>query len=328
MNSHLIKEFENHLHQVLGLTVEAKLWPIADQIPFYLRDFYIFYEIRLLGEPYLVMAPKSDEDLAPAMVRKQMNQIQQTWQGQCIYLIRVVSPHIRKRLIEQRVPFVVPGNQVYLPDLGIDLREHFRKLATGEKSLSPATEALVIHAIMKRMDAKVTPTSLACEFGYTIMTMTRAINELADTQLVEVGKLGQERWLRFPDDKKAFWEKIQPQLRSPIKKRLWIPASVQNKERLVEAGLTALAHYSMLNPPSQMVYATTAEAWKELTHAGVKEHPISEKEDCELEIWSYDPALMAQNGFADPFSVFLSLRESKDERVQSALAEMMEKIKW
>ncbi|MCK7468892.1 MAG: hypothetical protein MZU91_12730 [Desulfosudis oleivorans] len=44
-----------------------------------------------------------------------------------VYVTRTLASYERKRLIEQKVPFLVPGNQLYLPDLGIDLREYFRK---------------------------------------------------------------------------------------------------------------------------------------------------------------------------------------------------------
>ncbi|EFB40206.1 MULTISPECIES: hypothetical protein [Parachlamydia] len=47
----------------------------------------------------------------------------------------------------------------------------------------------------------------------------------------------------------------------------------------------------------------------------------------ELEVWNYDPELFAKDGIVDPFSLYLSLQESKDERVEGALEEMMEKIK-
>ena len=44
-----------------------------------------------------------------------------------VYVTGALASYERKRLIEQKVPFMVPGNQLYLPDLGIDLREYFRQ---------------------------------------------------------------------------------------------------------------------------------------------------------------------------------------------------------
>ena len=42
------------------------------------------------------------------------------------------------QLVEQRVPFIVPGNQMYLPPLGLDFREHFRRLQAERPTPTPA----------------------------------------------------------------------------------------------------------------------------------------------------------------------------------------------
>jgi len=54
--------------------------------------------------------------------------------------------------------------------------------------------------------------------------------------------------------------------------------------------------------------------------------PSSEGALIELEIWQYNPNLFAKDGIVDPFSLYLSLEKVKDERVEAALAHMMEKI--
>ena len=56
--------------------------------------------------------------------------------------------------------------------------------------------------------------------------------------------------------------------------------------------------------------------------------PSIETDAIELEIWRYDPAMFATDGIVDPFSLYLSLKDSKDERIQIALEEMMEKLAW
>lgn len=37
-----------------------------------------------------------------------------------VYILQGLEAYNRKRLIQQKGPFIVPGNQLYLPDLGID----------------------------------------------------------------------------------------------------------------------------------------------------------------------------------------------------------------
>lgn len=38
-----------------------------------------------------------------------------------VYVTTTLASYERKRLVQQKVPFIVPGNQLYLPELAIDL---------------------------------------------------------------------------------------------------------------------------------------------------------------------------------------------------------------
>jgi len=52
-----------------------------------------------------------------------MDVIQTKQKDDVVYVRTRMTAFNRKRLIEQKVPFIVPGNQMYLPTLAIDLRE-------------------------------------------------------------------------------------------------------------------------------------------------------------------------------------------------------------
>lgn len=67
------------------------------------------------------------------------------------------------------------------------------------------------------------------------------------------------------------------------------------------------------------------DAWKQ---SGVEEVPSPDGAAVEPEIWHYDLDLFAKNSIVDPFSLYLSLKAIQDERIESALQELMEKIKW
>lgn len=83
----------------------------------------------------------------------------------------------------------------------------------------------------------------------------------------------------------------------------------------------------MLTEPRETVYATGREGWKKIRDS-VREIPVQDTGTCLLQIWRYDPGLFARDGYVDPFSLYLSLRNDTDERVQSALQKMMEDEKW
>ncbi len=254
-----------------------------------------------------------------------MEQVEKIWEGSIIiYVQSVLSSFNRKRLIEQHIPFIIPGNQMYLPHFGIDLREHFRKIHTKkQKSFSPGTQTAVIYALLRKTDEKLTPSELADRLGYTLMTMTRALDELQAAGIGEFFREGRERYWIF-SNKRSLWDQAKPFLRSPIKKRVWI----NNREFKTLAGLSALSHFSQLAPPLLPVFAIGYNQWVELKQSGLEGLTISEGASSELEIWNYNPELFAKDGIIDPFSLFLCLEASGDERIESALEDMLEKIKW
>ncbi len=325
----LLRDFERHLKENLDITATTEKWDGVDSLPFFLRDSYTFYEVSLLNTPCLLMVARDNNEQTPAIIRKQMLQVQAKWVGEVIYLCSSVSAYNRKRLIEQKVPFVVPGNQMYLPMLGIDLREHFRQIRSAAPGkLSPSTQAVVLHALLHG-PKDYTPSRLANQLGYTVMTLTRAFDELVSLGLGEVVTEGRERVLRFSDGKKDLWQRSREFMRSPVKKRTIIRL-LEQKWSGLPAGLTALAHFTLLVPPSIPVYAVSLDDWKsmKLTNA-IVELPAAEPQSHEVEIWNYSPLLFKdEDDVVDRFSLYLSLQDNVDERVQSALEKMMEEVLW
>lgn len=328
--SNFLKKFENYLFDNLGLSVDANKWSEGKLLPLFLRDHYVFYECRLLGTSCLLMAAKDEEEQTPATICKHLKQVKQKWQYEVVYLHPSLSTHNRKRLIEYKISFVVPGNQMYLPPLGIDLREHIRKMRSSrKKKFSPATQAVFLYLLCHGTENGVTPTGLVNKLGYSHMTLTRAFDEIETAGLGDVVTEGRERILRFELDQRTLWEKALEYLRSPVKKRMFVNS--QNKQlQGVKAGLLALSRYSMLAEPITPVYAVNTEQWKTLQQSeGFVEMALPvEPGSVEVEVWSYDPQLFSKNDVADRLSLFLSLQDSQNERVESALDVLMEGVEW
>ncbi len=125
-------------------------------------------------------------------------------------------------MIEQKVPFIVPGNQMYLPMLAIDLREHFRRIREESPTFSPSTQVVVLHALLRAAGHVLIPAEMAPRLAYSAMTMTRAFDELETANLAEVTVRGRERCLRFTGGRKEIWGNALPFLRSPVSKRLLV----------------------------------------------------------------------------------------------------------
>jgi hypothetical protein len=323
-----LQELERYVHDALGVSVKTTPWSGVGQLPPVLRERYRFAKVELLGLRALLVIDANSEEQSPATVRKHLDMLQTKQHTDLIYVRGQVTAYNRKRLIEQKVSFIVPGNQMYLPMLAIDLREHFRRIREEAPTFSPSTQVVVLHAMLREAGRVLIPAEMAPLLGYSAMTMTRAFDELETARLAEVTVRGRERCLRFHGDRREIWEKAQPFLRSPVNKRLFI-RRIDGAEGATCAGLTALAHYSMLAPPAYTTYALSREEWKTLRQQHkISEVPAQDPDVSEIEVWWYSPARFAEHGIVDRLSLYLSLKADHDERTEAALEEMMEKFKW
>ncbi len=324
----VLHELERYLHDALSVSVKTTPWSGVGQLPPVLRERYRFAKAELLGLRALLVIDANPEEQSPATVRKHLDMLQSKQPAELIYVRARVTAYNRKRLIEQKVPFIVPGNQMYLPMLAIDLREHFRRIREESPTFSPSTQVVVLHAMLRDAGQELIPSEMAPLLGYSAMTMTRAFDELETAKLAEVTVRGRERCLRFIGDRREIWEKAQPFLRNPVSKRLFI-RRINGAEGATHAGLTALAHYSMLAPPAYTTYALSQERWKTLRQQHkIIELPAQDPDASEIEVWWYSPARFAEHGMVDRLSLYLSLKADHDERTETALEEMMEKFKW
>jgi len=324
-----LSQFRRYLHETLGVDVHPE--PRDDEIllPAFFRNLYTVFEVRLLSVPCLLMIDNQEQEQSPATVRKHMDLLKTKWNGEVVYVRGRVTAYNRKRLIEYKLPFIVPGNQMYLPMLGIDLREHFRKLRKETYRFNPSTQALVIHVLLRgSINSRYSPAEMAGILGYSAMTMTRAFDELESSSLGEIFLEGRERYLRFSDGKNDSWDKAQEYLRSPVKKRIFIEP-IYAELSGPRAGFAALAEYSMMAEPTGDTIALSREDWKSFNQRHqVREIPTREPGAMEIEVWGYAPSLFAEGEVVDRLSLYLSLKNDKDERVGDALEQMMKGLHW
>ena len=118
--------FLRYLADTLGLKAKITPWAGADTFPYSLRSSYEVMELTLLNHDFLICLAR-DAVQTPASIEKQLEWIEGRTGRRAVYVAESLASYNRKRLIERKVPFVVPGNQLYLPDLGLDLREHIRQ---------------------------------------------------------------------------------------------------------------------------------------------------------------------------------------------------------
>lgn len=332
----ILKTLKAYFSDTLALELEPKQWGGRTRLPIYLKNQYDAYQAEILGLDCLFLVDLDLEEKTPATINKHIVQVKKKFTGEVIYVCDRVASYNRKRLIEHKVPFVIPGNQLYLPPLGLDLREYFKSLNKEVKTLSPAAQACVLHVLYdshvpKGMGSTRWSAKVAEDLGYSKMTISRVFKELDSLDLAtyydnRVKGLTEENYMLNIGSGKEFWQAAQEFFKSPVKKRVYVET---NNTVGISSGLSALAHYTMLAEPKNKVVAVSHAEWKSLIrNKKVNQVNVPEHGVVEVEIWSYDPELFSQKGIADRLSLYLSLKENVDERVQMALSEMMEDFKW
>ncbi len=324
-------DLETYVTSTLHAPLTLRPWPRAEQLPPYLRAAYRFFEGDLRGAAVLWLLAE-DEDLTPKTVRKHLDATVRMWSDPVVFVFRRLPSYDRQRLIQQGVDFVVPGTQLYLPDFGIDFRSRAgqaRRL--HDAVLRPSAQMLLLHLLESGEDGPWTAAGLAPLLGYSKMTMARAVGQLEDAGLIEVERTGRANEFRLAETRREVWAAAQDRLQSPVTRRETL--SVPWNRNAPLAGLSALARLTMLAEPAIPVRAAGPAEAKDLRAAEPEpttcwQPATREANEQQIEVWSYDPRTLSGGPVVDRLSLYLSLRDDPDERVQQALEELLEGVAW
>lgn len=313
---------QKHLHDALGVKVEYQPWDGLKLLPHLLKENYTFFKGHFLENAFLFFCEQGEsQEFSPAKIAKQRKIIEAQVHMQAIFVAESLESFNRKRLIEQKVPFIVPGNQLYMPDLGLDLREHIKKVREKTSFLSPSAQQIMLVQLLKIPAIHSwTATSLGKVLNTSKMSMGRAIDELEKHNLIATEMVGKEKQIQFAENNKEVFARAKGLMKSPVLRRIFLK-NLEDSTILV-AGLSALSQKTMLNPPNRKVVALSQKHWAELNKKESLEqisHSGLDLAQVELEIWKYDPRLFTQENTVDSISLYLSLRELQDERVEGEL---------
>lgn len=321
----LILRTKLYLEETLDASVQIRPIDLSDQLPYFYSEYYQFYDLVLNGVSYLLC--EGMDVLVAKQVRTQLSELESRTDKQTIYLNNRINANLRRSLVENRVSFIIPKSQIYLPKLGIVFNERFRKTFKTKDRLSPAAQVILLRTLLNHEYDMVTASEYSKRLKYTAMSVSRAFNELREYDLVS----REERWREKPYlwqiHGRNLWEKALPFLINPVRRSLWISNSVRPPYCL--AGMSALSRYSMINDDDFLTYATISSIAKnnfDIVEINQDRRPADNV--TKLQIWKYNPKLISNEDVVDMLSLYLSLKDSTDERVQLSLDEMMARIKW
>ncbi len=325
--------FVSYLEQIMGATLATRDLPASETrtVPLFLRSAYGFTEVSLLSRRVILASQREGHGNAtPGEYATHLGLLRKALGADVALALPMLPGYTRNRLIKLGVPFLVPGHQMFLPFLAVDLRERgARSPHAPREVLSAAAQATLLLQLLHHSVERRPLKEVATALGYTAMTMTNVANELEADGLCEVVKQARTRQLVFAVKGRELWDRAMPRLRSPVRTRQWIRLPDTPRLSMMMAGTTALERYSAIAGDRVPTYAIwQTEYRRRLGGKGLIVCEGVDDAEAALECWSYDPARLSRGDSVDRLSLYLSLRDSYDERVQKELKTMLEETKW
>lgn len=325
---------QNYLQEALGRSVVFQPCPDVP-VPMFLQNSYAFAFGRLLGSEYVFAAPlETEERKGPVWHAKQRKQLEDLFGLPVVLVLDTLTGRDRQRLVQERALFIVPFKQMYLPPAGVDFREWTLEAradnrAPTEGPFTPTTQLILLHALLRVGSRELDVGELARDLEVSDMSVSRAFKDLQQAELMIREKRGRRHPARLAAEERVVWEKAQPRLVNPVQARYSVPRT--HLPGMLDAGLTALSRLSDLAAPAERVVAIGPDAWRAVRDE-IEVEPLSsafgEVGRMTVEVWSYAPVRLSRGGQVDPLSLYLSLKDDFDERVQLALQQALEEIPW
>ena len=309
------EDLQNYLANTLdsGFAIEA----ISPDLPLHMRR-YSFYRGALLGKGIVFALVKADEQ-TPAEYAQMSQLLNRELSSPIVFVFKSLASAKRNALIRNGVAFVVPKWQLFLPP-NLHLNERSPQKGKVRKSMRPMTQLVVIRQLVNGDVAGKNSGEVAKMFGFSKMTVSNVSSELKVLGLADF--VGRPGVVRFMVQGKALWNAAFPYLRSPVQRI--VPNAIVPKG-LPLAGLSALAEYSMIAPDATPVYACSAAECRLPEVFRCTDYDGDARSL--LQIWRYDPRLCGDER-VDRLSLYLSLKDERDPRIESENEEVLEENIW
>ncbi|MCD8013805.1 MAG: hypothetical protein LUG99_11620 [Lachnospiraceae bacterium] len=314
-----------YLQENLGISVKEKAWDLEERLPLYLKSGRSYSILQIESLDCLCIKITSD-DFRISSYLKQLDKLSGYWNSNVILVFQELSTYQRKMLIQNKIAFIVPESQVYIPFLGMVFKERTAgRQYIVDNRLSATAQLLVLFAIKNKIN-RIRQADITQFIPSSPMTISRAVNELIQLNLMNEKINGRERILLVDSSMSGLYRKCKRYLDTPISRIVYVKEA-DVPEELPFAGESALSEYSMLNPPNVNCYAMWKKNFNKLKLDTVDPNWIRESY-AEIQLWIYDPLLLANGRYVSELPLALTFENETDERVEDAVETMMENYKW
>ncbi len=311
----------HYLKKLIGVEVHLLKTLNEDliRLPILIKDCYYFVDVNIFDIRLTIAYPKFLEDITPMQLAKHQNKMREVFGRSVVYAIEKIESYNISRLTRANVNFIMPNKMVFIPDIMLVLHEKKNTINKISENMPPVAQLIVLYNLqVEDLNGKtILDISECVQMAYP--TVNIALKWLVNKNIIEF-KGTKQKNVFFLTKGKMLWEKCLPLMTSPIKRVIYTDTKFDG---CIFSGETAMGDYTMLAEPVTPTLAVSVKLAKENVMVCNKDFG-----DYRVEVWKYNPSLLTKNNTVDKLSLYLSLRNNEDERVQIELDNMINEMIW
>lgn len=310
-----------YLKTIFGNNVNSINFTYPRETPIYIKDGYTAQMLEINSIRFVLLTPISQVPVLPTLKKHFVN-FQRICSYPCVLSLIHLTALQRRNLIENAVPFISEGTQVYLPFMGCCFTERFRQLTENADKMAPGTQLVFLYIYYTYGTKNLNLTTLSNKLNISKATCTRAIADLSSSGLIKIDNEGTNKWITTPYSKQEMLRLAYCRLKTPVERQVYVSDKIPELFK-IKSGIYALSEKTMIAVnKSEISYAVANSDVSK-----IPQEKITGKQDFldfggyTLDIWSYDPSLLTDE-LIDDISLILSLDAVSDERIQMSLDEI------
>lgn len=316
-----IKSALSYLTELTGSEIVVRTTSKTDAgyLPLAISNGYGFYDIDILNNRVTLAIPNVEDDSSPMLLAKHQAKMIEVWHRPVAFVLERVESYNLTRLTRAKVDFIVPGKIIFMPSMMMVLRDVKNTAKALPDKMPPVAQLLFLyHLQVRRLDGMNTA-AIADMTAMAYSTINQALKWLALSNFVEL-RGGKQKQVQFKLAGRELWDKALPMMTTPVERVDYTDMPLADTKL---AGETAMGQYTLLAEPMTPVVAISKQLAREKTAILNKEYG-----ETKVEVWKYNPALLAKGDCVDRLSLYLSLKDSDDERVQMECDTLLNDMEW
>lgn len=309
MTDKRIQNTREYIHSFLNDKIFIR--QITDDIqkilPVVIKSNYDCYSSAIMGIDICLCYAKEEKSITPSKVQLHLQMLAQQINKPCIIVLEDIPSYNIKRLIDQRINFIIIGKQMFVPSLMLDLRKMPAKNKDIKDTIPPLAQCMILYVLQIGYLTE-TINELTELFEVSYSTANRAVRWLQSKGFIFTGRVNNN--IQFLFMGYELWDKALPYLISPIEKTIKVNTLPTN---------TLLSGKYIISDNNK-TFAISKDVSKDISEDINGQFTV--------DIWKYNPMILSKDKkHVDYLSLYLSLRDNTDKESSSIANKLIKEVK-